>query len=131
MTEDQDREAFEKAVTVEGMHVNLTRIGPADSHAGEYAHAIVQTCWQVWQYALAYSQEKQNAPEPEPSHQHATNKENQHFWDIQEKNGLLNLLDPDKHIHAYVKWDGEIHVWYYDDNETGFDHDTGLEDHTN
>jgi hypothetical protein len=66
MTTDQDREAFEKAVTVEGMHVNLTRIGPADSRAGEYAHTIVQTCWQVWQYALAYSQEKQDAPEPEP-----------------------------------------------------------------
>lgn len=66
MAENQDREAFEKAITVEGMHVNLTRIGPADSRAGEYAHGIVQTCWQVWQYALAY-RDRQNTPEPEPS----------------------------------------------------------------
>jgi hypothetical protein len=57
-------------------------------------------------------------------------QEKQHFWDIHEENGLLHLLDPDKHMYAYVKWDGEIHVWYYDDGSMGFDHDTGLKDYT-
>lgn len=63
MTKDQDREAFEKAITVEGLHVNLTRIGPADSRSGEYAHTIVQTCWHVWQQALAYTREQEAAKE--------------------------------------------------------------------
>lgn len=53
-----------------------------------------------------------------------------HFWDIKEERGLLMFVDPDKHLSIYVKWDGEVHVWYYDRNEMGYDHDTGLADYT-
>lgn len=62
------------------------------------------------------------------------------YWDIKverypaedgfEASELLNLLDPEKHVHAYVKWDDSVHLWYYQDNSEGFDHDTGIEDHT-
>lgn len=62
MSKEQDREAFEKAIRQPGMHVNLTRIGPADSNAGDYADVIVRTCWTIWQLALAYCREKQDTP---------------------------------------------------------------------
>jgi hypothetical protein len=55
MTKDQDREAFERAITREGFYVNLTRIGPASDNAGDYGDVIVQDCWTVWQLALAYA----------------------------------------------------------------------------
>jgi|SRR5450631_35029 len=56
-------------------------------------------------------------------------EEQQQYWTIKEEQGLLHLLDIEKHVHVYVKWDGELHIWYYDDDATGFDHDTGIEDH--
>jgi hypothetical protein len=46
-----ERAVFEKSIATEGLHVNLTRIGPASQQAGEYADPIVQTCWKVWQLA--------------------------------------------------------------------------------
>jgi hypothetical protein len=58
------REAFEKAITVEGLHVNLTRIGPASLNTGEYADVIVQTCWKVWQLALAHENTEQQEDRP-------------------------------------------------------------------
>lgn len=67
-TEDQDRKAFEDAVTIEGMHVNLSRIGPASENAGEYADVIVQTCWHVWQLALAYARREQGKEIDQPMH---------------------------------------------------------------
>lgn len=57
-------------------------------------------------------------------------KKTQQFWTTRENKGLLHLLDVDKHLRAYVKWDGTIHMWYYDDSKVGFDHDTGLADYT-
>jgi hypothetical protein len=55
MTKDQDREAFEQAVTSKWFYTNLTRIGPASDNAGDYGHVITQDYWTVWQLALAYA----------------------------------------------------------------------------
>lgn len=56
-------------------------------------------------------------------------EEQPQYWTIKEEHGLLHVLDVEKHVHVYVKWDGELHIWYYDDDATGFDYDTGIEDH--
>ncbi len=53
-----------------------------------------------------------------------------HFWDIKVDKGLLYLLDPDKEMHVYVKWDGDVHIWYYGDKKPEFEQDTGLVDHS-
>lgn len=56
-------------------------------------------------------------------------KPDNQYWQVKDDNGFLHLLDPDKEMHAYIKWDGTVHLWYYDDSPYAFDHDTGLEDH--
>jgi hypothetical protein len=50
------------------------------------------------------------------------------YWTIKEENGLLHLLDPEKRLYVYVKWDGMIHVWFYE-TPVLYNHDTGIEDY--
>ncbi len=62
-------------------------------------------------------------------------EEQRTYWNSKVENGLLNLLDPEKEMYAYVKWDGSVHLWYYEksartDTSVNFDHDTGIEDHS-
>lgn len=49
------------------------------------------------------------------------------YWvpdELDEKQGICTLNDPDKRYRVYVKYDDMIHLWFYDD-EYGFDCDTG------
>lgn len=61
--ENQDRDAFEKVVTEKGWHSYLAKVGPGGYQSGEYAHTIMQTCWEVWQRALTYARNQQSAEE--------------------------------------------------------------------